>query len=111
VDRGHHGDKRWSREHGGQRMVQVIFVSNADDPDMIELQDEITRAGGTVDASFAGMRMITATVPARRVKRIARRADVEYVTPNRETAGASSHLELVSGGAVRAWASRCWIRA
>ncbi len=97
VDQGRVGHKRWSREHRGQSMVEVIFVANAGDDDMADLQNEITRAGGTVTAVFAGMRMISATLPAKRVKRVARRADVEYVTPNRETTSTASHLEQATG--------------
>ncbi len=102
--------KSWARDRKGQKMVQVIFVSNADDHDMSDLKQEIKRFGGEINATMPGLRMVTATMPAKRVDRVAERADVEYVAPNRETFSTASDLEVAtgttSGGYVRSSLSK-----
>ena len=97
IDAGATPSKRWAKEHRGQRMVQVVFVSGDADQDMTELRKEIKRAGGTVDATMPGLRMLTATLPARRVAKVAERSDVRFVAPNRETRRTASTLEAITG--------------
>ncbi len=89
--------KRWARDHNGRRMVQAVFVSADDDPAMKGLIAEIKGVGGTIDASFPGLRMLTATLPANRVNKVADRADVKFVAPNRETRRTASTLETITG--------------
>ena len=90
-------NKRWARESRGQRMVQVVFVSNAADEGMSDLRAEIKRVGGTIDATMPGLRMLTATLPAKKVKQVAERSDVKFVAPNRETKRSASTLEAITG--------------
>jgi serine protease AprX len=99
VDEAHERAKKrhWSRDEGGARHVQVIFVSNAEDADMADLKAAIKQAGGVVNNTMPGLRMITATLNAKRVASVADRADVEYVAPNRPTFTTSSELELATG--------------
>jgi serine protease AprX len=99
VDEVHERAKKrhWSRDEGGARHVQVIFVSNAEDADMADLKAAIKQAGGVVNNAMPGLRMITATLNAKRVASVADRADVEYVAPNRPTFTTSSDVELATG--------------
>ena len=97
IDAGASHKKRWSRDDRGQHTVQVVFVSGDADQDMSELRAEIKRAGGTIDAAMPGLRMLTATLPAHRVKKVAERSDVKFVTPNRETKRTASTLEAMTG--------------
>ena len=97
IDAGSTPKARWARDKGGQRMVQAVFVSGDSDPAMTGLQAEIKSAGGSVDASFPGLRMLTATLPASRVNKIAARADVKFIAPNRETKRSASTLETITG--------------
>ena len=78
-------NKRWAREVRGQRMVQVVFVSGDADQNMSDLRNEIKRAGGTIDASMPGLRMLTATLPAKKVKKVAERSDVHGLVQGRAT--------------------------
>ena len=89
--------KRWHKEVRGQRMVQVVFVVGDADQDMTGLRAEINRAGGTIDATMPGLRMLTATLPANKVKKVADRSDVTFVAPNRETKRTASTLEAITG--------------
>jgi serine protease AprX len=89
--------RHWSRDENGKRSVQVIFVSNADDADMADLKAAIKQAGGVVNSAMPGLRMIAATLDAKRVATVADRADVEYVAPNRPTFTTSSEIELATG--------------
>ncbi len=36
-------EERWVRSHGGQRMVDVVIVSNGSDPEMQALQAHVLR--------------------------------------------------------------------
>ena len=97
VEAGITPTKRWAKDHLGQRMVQVVFVSGAADHDMTGLRSEIAQAGGTVNATMPGLRMLTATLPAKKVKKVAARSDVKFVAPNRETKRTASMLEAITG--------------
>ena len=81
VEAGITPTQRWAKEHLGQRMVQVVFVSGDTDKDMSGLRSEIAHAGGTVNAAMPGLRMLTATLPAKKVKKVAERSDVKFVSP------------------------------
>jgi serine protease AprX len=86
--------ERWQRDHrSGRRDVQVIFVVGQDDQDMTDLKRDIERAGGTIDVAMPGLRMLTATLPAGRVAKIAERNEVVQVVPNRPTSRSASILE------------------
>src|SRR5688572_8989587 len=67
-------NQHWARDHGGRREVQVVFVSD-DNADMAGLKADIASAGGKIDAAMPGLRMLTATLPANQVARIAGRSD------------------------------------
>ena len=88
---------RWARDHKGRRMVQVVFVSGESDTNMSGLRLSIAQAGGTIDASMPGLRMLTATLPANKVAKVAERADVKFVAPNRPTHRTASTLEAITG--------------
>jgi serine protease AprX len=97
IDAGQTKKSRWSRDVKGRRMVQAVFVSAESDPSMQGLRGEIKRAGGTIDAAMPGLRMLTATLPANRVARVAARSDVKFVAPNRETRRTASTMEAITG--------------
>ena len=88
---------RWARDHNGRRMVQVVFVSGESDANMSGLRLSIAQAGGTIDASMPGLRMLTATLPANKVAKVAERADVKFVAPNRPTHRTASSVEAITG--------------
>ena len=88
---------RWVRERHGQRSVQVVFVAETNDREMTALKAEISRVGGSVDVAMPALGMLTATVPARQLKRIADRADVRFAAPNRGTRRTASALETITG--------------
>ena len=89
--------QRWSKDVRGLRMVQVVFVSGDADPDMTGLRNDIAASGGTIDAAMSGLRMLTASLPARHLKRIAARSDVKFAAPNRPTKRTASTLEAITG--------------
>jgi subtilisin family serine protease len=94
--------RRWMRERGGRRMVQVVIVSADADRNMTALKAEVARVGGSVDAAMPGLSMLTASLPVRQVARIGNRADVRYVAPNRETRRTASTLEAITGATTSA---------
>ena len=89
--------QRWARDKGGRREVQVIFTVGDSDADMSDVKRDIKRAGGTIDATMPSLRMLTATLPAHRVAKIAERNDVLHVAPNRPTQRTASVLEKSTG--------------
>ena len=97
IDAGSTPKSRWARDANGQRMVQAVFVSGDADPSMSGLRVDIVQAGGTIDASFPGLRMLTATLPAKKVNKVAARNDVRFIAPNRETRRTASTLETITG--------------
>jgi len=64
--------RRWAREHRGQRQVQVIITTDADDPAMLGLRQRVEELGGEVQAVYTAVRAMTVVVPKRAVRRLAR---------------------------------------
>lgn len=89
--------KRWLREHQGRRMVQVIITSDSSDPKLAELRQAIERAGGTVLVRLPLINGMTAIVPARQMRELAKHDDVVHIAPNRDTASTVNDLEWMSG--------------
>jgi subtilisin family serine protease len=89
--------RRWAREHRGQRQVQVVVLSDADDPTMSSLRARVAELGGVVQAAYPALRSMTVVMPKRTLRRLARHPDVLNIAPNRETHSTSSQLELITG--------------
>ena len=88
---------RWSRDVKGVRHVQVIVVTNSDDPQMTELRAYVVSLGGSVHAVHPAVHAMTVQIKASRVKALSARSDVVSVSPNRETQRTASTLESITG--------------
>ena len=69
--------KRWERRVRGQRMVDAVVVGDGSDPELRSLRRFIERQGGTVNARFSSVNALSVTMPARAVRRLEKRDDVE----------------------------------
>ena len=90
------GDK-WVKDSNGQRFVDAVVVSNSSDPTMQDLRRAVLALGGTVNGRFNTVRALSVTLPAKAVKLLDERSDVESISPNRATRKAASALEFVTG--------------
>ena len=90
-------NRRWAREHRGQRQVQVIVLSDADDPTMSSLRTRVAELGGVVQAAYPAFRSMTVVMPKRELRKLAKHPDVLNIAPNRETRSTNSQLELITG--------------
>ena len=88
---------KWTREINGQRHVQVVIMSGSLDAEMTDLRKSIKAVGGSVHVAMAGLRAVTATLPAAQVASFAARSDVVAVVPNRTTSRTASALEQMTG--------------
>ena len=88
---------RHVRDVGGTRHVQVIVIANSADAELADLRAFVTSIGGSVQVRHAGIRGLTAIVPASAVNALAQRSDVASVVPNRETRSTASMVESISG--------------
>jgi len=88
----------WARETAGGRMVKVLVIGSPQvDPDLVDLRRAITQAGGSVYYRYISVTGVAALLPASRVIELARRGDVESVSPNRMTARTKSAIEKSTG--------------
>ncbi|OYU99199.1 MAG: hypothetical protein CFE45_13785, partial [Burkholderiales bacterium PBB5] len=90
-------DHRWVKHRNALRMVDALIVTDGKDPQMTALRAHVELLGGTVNARFASMQALSVTVPARAIKALDDRTDVESISPNRSTRRAVSTLEKVVG--------------
>ncbi|MDQ3027880.1 MAG: S8 family serine peptidase, partial [Pseudomonadota bacterium] len=90
----------WARESSAGRMVKVLVLAHGTvDPDLVNLRRAIVAAGGSVYYRYISVTGVSAVLPAARVLDIARRSDVESISPNRMTARTQSLLEKATGAA------------
>jgi serine protease AprX len=88
----------WAKETNSGRMVKVLVLGfDSADPDLDQLRSAIVSAGGSVYYKYISINGISALLPASRVLDIARRGDVESISPNRVTARTQSLLEKSTG--------------
>ena len=66
---------------------------------MAALSAHVVSLGGTVHARFSSANALSVTLPAKAVKAIDKRSDVESISPNRTTRRTASTLESVTGAA------------
>ncbi|HWH83404.1 MAG TPA: hypothetical protein VNU71_14330, partial [Burkholderiaceae bacterium] len=90
---------RWARELGGVRHVKALIVANSPDPELTELRAQVLAVGGSVYYRYLSVSALSVLLPANRVDEIARRADVQSISPNRPTTRSASALELATGAA------------
>ena len=88
--------RRWAHEHRGLRQVQVVVLSDADDPSMSSLHARVAELGGVVQAAYPALRSMTVVMPKRELRKLAKHPDVLNIAPNRETRSTNSQLELIS---------------
>ncbi|HEX4780657.1 MAG TPA: S8 family serine peptidase, partial [Usitatibacter sp.] len=90
----------WARESYSGRMVKVLVVStNTADSSLSDLRHAVVAAGGAVYYKYISVNGLLAMLPAARVLDIARRSDVDSISPNRMTARTASLVEKSTGAA------------
>ena len=89
--------RKWARDVGGVRQVQLIVVTNTTDPEMRDLRQHVRRLGGSVHAVHPAVHALTVQIGARQVKALSQRDDVVSVSPNREIQRTASTLEAITG--------------
>src|SRR6185369_9799450 len=90
----------WVKETSGGRLLKLLIVSyDTTDPSLASLRHAILDARGSVYYKFASVNGLLAMLPASAVVDIARRADVETISPNRPTLRMASLAESASGAA------------
>jgi len=90
----------WARESSSGRLVKVLVIStNTADSSLADLRHAVLAAGGAVYYKYISVNGVLAMLPAARVMDIARRSDVESISPNRMTARTSSLVEKSTGAA------------
>lgn len=97
-------DTNWVRDTSGGRLVKLLVLSqDATDSDLKGLRAAIVDAGGSVYYRFSSVNGLLAMLPAANVVAVARRSDVEVMSPNRPTTRTRSLVESITGaGAARA---------
>ena len=89
---------KWARESSSGRMLKVLVMARPTvDPDLVGLRAAIVAAGGSVYYRYISVNGVAAVVPAARLHDIARRPDVESVSPNRMTSRTASLVETTTG--------------
>ncbi|HEV7915487.1 MAG TPA: hypothetical protein VGP22_17110, partial [Albitalea sp.] len=89
--------QRWSRDVAGQRYVKALIVSSSTDPELADLRAQVLAVGGSVYYRYLSVQALSVMLPADRVDEIARRADVQSISPNRVVTRTASALELATG--------------
>jgi hypothetical protein len=92
-------ERNWAMDLGGRRYVKVLIVGSAADPDLLALRSAVVAAGGSVYYKYISVNAISVVLPADQISAIARRTDVESISPNRMTSRTTSLLETVTGAA------------
>ncbi|MBL8303247.1 MAG: S8 family serine peptidase, partial [Ideonella sp.] len=99
IDGGPTPALNWTRTIGGVRYVKVLIVSSSPDPELADLRAKVLASGGSVYYRYLSVTALSVLLPAQRVDEIARRVDVQSISPNRLTARTASALELATGAA------------
>ena len=89
--------QRWSKDKGGVQMLQLLVKSDASDDQLNDLRGEVEQLGGQVLVLHSRFKTLTVELPANKVKKLAKHPDVSAITPNRETQGAASTVEMIVG--------------
>lgn len=90
----------WARETTAGRVMKVLIVAQPGaDPDMKELRAAVVTAGGSVYYRFISVSGVLALLPSAQVAEIARRNDVQSISPNRATYRTRSLIEEATGAA------------
>ena len=88
----------WARETAAGRMVKVLVMARPTvDSDLVALRAAVVGVGGSVYYRYISVSGVAAVLPAARVLDLARRSDIESISPNRVTARTSSLLEQETG--------------
>jgi subtilisin family serine protease len=88
----------YARDTSAGRMVKVLVLArNTSDPNLQDLRRAIVAAGGTVYYRYISVSGVSAVMPTAKLLDIARRADVETLSPNRITSRTMSLLEKATG--------------
>ena len=97
-------DSSWVKETANGRLLKLLVLSyDTVDPDLKSLRQAILDANGSVYYRFSSVNGLLVMLPAANVVSIARRSDVEVMSPNRPTVRTSSLVEATTGAdAVRA---------
>ena len=88
---------RWSKDVGGVHTVQLLVKSDGADAQMTDLRAEVLRLGGQVQVVHPSFKTLTVVLPATRVDKLAKHADVKSISPNRDTQGSASTVETIVG--------------
>ena len=91
----------WAKETLlGGRLVKVLVIAEpGTDPELAGLRSAIVAAGGSVYYRYISVSGVLALLPANKVVEIARRGDVQSISPNRSTYRTQSLLEQTTGAA------------
>ena len=90
----------WVKESPDGRLLKLLVLSyDTLDPDLGSLRRAILDAHGSVYYKFSSVNGLLVMLPAASVVSIARRSDVEVMSPNRPTARTRSFLESITGAA------------
>jgi len=88
----------WARDTAAGRMMKVLVMGySTSDPDLKSLRSAIVSSGGSVYYKYISVEGLYALLPAARVIDIARRQDVQSISPNRLTVRTRSLIESVTG--------------
>src|SRR5947209_3669972 len=88
----------WAKETSSGRLVKVLVLAKPTvDSDLEDLRRAIVNANGSVYYRYISVGGVAALLPASRVLDIARRTDVESISPNRVTARTKSLVQTVTG--------------
>jgi serine protease AprX len=88
----------WVKQQGDARLVKLLILGKEDeDPKLNSLRRAILDAGGSVYYRYISISGVAAMLPAQRVIEIARRSDVESLSPNRITTRTASLVEQITG--------------
>jgi serine protease AprX len=91
----------WLKQDRDTRLVKLLILAKEDeDPKLNSLRRAILDAGGSVYYRYLSISGVAAMLPAARVVEIARRSDVESLSPNRITTRTASLVEQVTGADV-----------
>jgi subtilisin family serine protease len=80
------------RQGRGQELIPVIIQT----PDTNTLPSTLGKMGGRINRSFRKLRAMSAQLPAQAVAALASRADISYISADRQTQ-VTGHLEATTG--------------
>jgi serine protease AprX len=87
----------WLREVDGEVLVKVLVLARSDDASLAPLRQAVLAMGGTVYYNYLSIRGVSVMLPATRLLDLARRDDVESVSPNRPAMRTASLMRSTTG--------------